>query len=334
MSKNNFPKNVIDLKKKIKNYSIFDKGFAPWVHWESENSSFGKLIRYQGYYSKFLPIFVNSDHAVHTESKLWKNEIETKSNIPYLTWNYRKYLKMKKIKKNTFYITNPWSFYVSQKKKNTKKGIGTLIFYPHSNFTTMPIINNDQYFKKLLKLPKKFKPLTIMLSYHDINRGIHLKLAKYKIPIVTAGSIQSRKFVDKFINIISKFKYATSPNHALGLSTSFFYCVDFGIKYFFYHTIKWRHIDENIEFKKKILKSSDFLDYKDMINFNKLKKKFSYKNFEKNENSKKLIKKYMGYDSKVSRKKLLIILIRSLILNFFLIPGLYLKAFFKFLKLN
>jgi hypothetical protein len=314
------------LEDNVKIMSANEKGNAPWVYWESENSSYGKLIRYFSYYSSYLPLFVKSDHAIHTESKLWQNEVNTKNNIPFLTWNYRKYLKFKKIKKNTYYILNPWSFYVSQKfnflkKKNHKKG--TIIIYPHSNSTTVPILNNKNYFDKLKKLPKRFMPLKIMLSYYDIEQNIHKKLLKYGIPIVTAGSIRSKYFVDKYINIISKFEYATSPKYTIGLGSAFFYCIDFGLRFFFYGHAKFRMIKEAQGISKKILQSSDFLDRNDKNFVIKMNKIFSYKNLQKIYNQKKFITKYMGYNSQLTRTNLFFILIKSLVLNCKSIPALY-----------
>jgi len=330
MKINNYSEKELEIL--INKNFFLNKGLAPWYNWESENSSFGKTIRYFSGYPKLLPLMVNSDHAVHSESKLWNNELSTDLKIPFLTWNYTKYLKFKKIKKNVYYVYNPCSYYLNTKKIKNKKSKkkGTLIFYPHSNLSSEPIIDNDKYFKKLKALPDKFKPLNIMLSFHDIKNKKYLSLLKYKLPIFTAGNTNSSNFIDNFYEILKDYEYATAPITSHSIGSSFFYSVDIGVKYFFYYQTKFRIFKSNENIKKKIVSDSDYLDINDKKKIRELQKSFSLKNFEKIKNPKIKIKKFMGYNSKISRIDLFIILIGSLIYNIDKVFVLYFKNIKKF----
>jgi len=322
----------------INRISIFKKGYAPWFNWESENASLGKCIRYYSFYPKFLPLIVNSDHGVHSESKLWKNELLTKKTVPYLTWNYRKYLKFKKLKRNVYYINNPFSFYFKNKIGNNNKINkineinGTLIVYPHSNLKNTPIINNDNYFRSLKKLPKSFHPLNILVSFHDIKNNNYLKLFKYKLPIYTAGNTISSDFIDNLREIMIRYKYITSPISEHSIGSTFFYSVDLGIKNFFFHKVKFKIYKSHDDLKKGIIKKNIFLDRVDRINLKKLQNIFSLKNFHKVKNPKKKIIRYMGYDSKINRLNLFTILFKSFLINLDLVVILYLKYFFNYSK--
>jgi hypothetical protein len=322
------------LKKKTILKEKFEKGYVPWIRWESENASNGKCIRYLGYFPRFFPLYLNSDHAVHSESKVWPIDLET-GELPYFTWNFRKYLKLKKLGIKAYHVYNPWSFYVKKKKSIKKeKKQGTIVFFPHSNATTCPVIAIDKYAKILLNLPKKYHPFTIMLSQHDVNFTIYKKLSKYFANIDTAGSLNSQFFIDRFIQIIDKHRYATAPSSPNLIGSAFFYSIDFGIPFFFLHKNTWKVHTPSINIGKRgragNIKINDYLDEVDKKNLVIINKKFHYKNFLKIKNPKKIISKYMGYNSKISRLKISYILYKSFIFNLHRFIILYLKILFKY----
>jgi len=108
---------------------------------------------------------------------------------------------------------------------------GTLVFYSHSNDTTTPVFNSlDEYMANLLALPEKFHPVVICLSFHDIRKGLHKKLRAYGIPMVTAGTTNSKYFVDRFYQLVRRFSYSCSPN--VGSHT--FYLLEAGVPFFIF----------------------------------------------------------------------------------------------------
>ena len=290
--------------------SITDKGLAPWVNWESENCSFGVCFRSYGFYPKFLPLFINSDHAVHWESKIWNNE---KKNYPYITWNYRKF---KKLNIECYYVTHPWVHYKKNYNKNSLKK-GTVVFFPHRNYSTKPVFKNiEHYFQLLKNLPKRYKPITIMLSHFEISDGYQHKLKKYGFNIVTAGNTNSIKFVKNFYDIISKFEYATSPMSPTSVSSAFFYSVNFGLSFFFLGKNDWKVFSNEGFLKKGKVSSKDYGDSIDIKFLKKINKTFYFsKNNELTADKQKMVVKYMGLDSDMTRYKFSYILWKSFLLN-------------------
>jgi hypothetical protein len=305
------------LKKLSNSNSITDKGLAPWANWESENCSFGICFRSFGFYPKFLPLFINSDHGVHWESKVWPNE--TTDSFAYFTWNYRKFLKLKKLKIEAYHITHPWVFY---KKKHfltmPKKKGGTIVFFPHSNDCTRPHFDNlDHYFKLLKNLPNKYKPISIMLSCHDIRNGLHFKLRKYGYNLITAGNTNSVHFVKRFYDLASKFRYATAPSSPTSLPSAFFYSVDLGLSFFFLYKIKWQVYSNKGFLKKGMAKPEHYGDETDINFLKKINKIFLYNNHnnELNRNKIKIITGYLGLSSNLSRFNFSYILWKSFFKN-------------------
>jgi hypothetical protein len=312
MSRRSFSNSL--LKNLSISHKIFDKGLAPWFRWESENCSFGLCYRLFGFYPKFLPLFINSDHAVHWESKIWPNE---KVFSPFLTWNYQKFLNFKKLKIDAYYVKHPWIFYKKKIKKFSLKK-GTIVFFPHSNESTKPSFDNmDNYFKLLKSLPEKYKPISIMLSHHDISNRLHIKLRKYGFDIVTAGHTNSVNFVKRFYDLISLFKYATAPMSETSIPSCLFYCIDFGLSFFFFDKIKWTVYSGSGFLKKGNVKASMYGSAFDINFLKRCNKLFYYRKCgnELNRTKKKFISKYLGIDSKIGRLKFSFILWKSFFKN-------------------
>jgi hypothetical protein len=320
MGKRSFS-NFLIKKLSIGN-TLFDKGLAPWFKWESENSSFGLCFRLFGFYPKFLPLFINSDHGVHWESKIWPNE---KFSSPFITWNYRKFLNFNKLKVEAYYLKHPWIFYkenifFKKKKKINSLKKGTIVFFPHSNTSTKPNFNNlNNYFKLLKNLPEKYKPISLMLFHLDISRELHVKLRKFGFNIVTAGHSSSVNFVKRFYDLISLFKYATSPMSEESIPSALFYCVDFRLPYFFLGKVKWMVHSHSAFVKKGNIKASMYGDQVDIMFLKKFNKLFYYNNYnnELSREKKNLVAKYLGIDSKISRYQFSFILWKSFFKNLF-----------------
>ena len=317
--------------------NLKERGIAPWFQWVSEIYSLGKTFRIKYNIPKIISLPFSSDHGVNIQTTYDEYERSTKG--PYFTWNKKKLSKIKATGREAYLIQHPWINY--KKKINFKlsnKRKGTLVFFPKS-IESLRVNEKfiDQYVKKLKKLPKKCKPLTICLFYYDINQGLHKKLRKYKIPIVTAGYSSSIFFVDRFYNLIKNFKYATS---ALGgrPGSYFYFCIDASLPFFFYGSNLEYYSHGNGKFKKgKIplhkIPSEKYGAKKEYLEIKNVVKNFNIIRDEVTTEQKKTIRKYLGFESNIFNKKVSFIIWKSLVTNFyFLIKIYYYGIFHKYIK--
>lgn len=327
------------LEKLSKYLKRFERGYAPWLNYSSEIYSFGKTFRIFSNFSKYLPICVHSDHGVSVAANYI--DYEKTTNFPFLTWNYRKFLKIKKTGREVYYIQNPWIYYRKKyyKNNNLHKKKGTIVFFPKSiPGVNVKIKNLNKYIHSLKKLPKKCHPISICLSFYDIQQhNLHKKLRKYNLNLVTVGNSSSQNFIDRFYKLISQFRYASAPIGARPFS-GFFYCIEYGLPFFFY--------GKNIQYisdgsrsklegwkKGKLRYSQIFLQKNssklEKYYLNKLIKNFLNIKDNVNKYQKELISPYLGLNSKITRNNLKFIFIKSLISNIWIVVRLYYNSILK-----
>jgi len=312
-----------ELEKLSRLQSKFESGFSPWLTWESENSSFGKIFREWGFYPRFLPLFFSSDHGVHWESKCWPNEVSSPYST-YFTWNAKKNKLMRNNhNKKSYHVPHPWIFY---RKKHfptlPNHRSGTLVFYAHSNTTTTPRYENlDKYINDLKSLPDKYQPISICLSFHDINKGLHKKLRKYNLPLVTAGITNSRNFVDRFYSMIYKFKYCTSSH--IGSHT--FYIVESGIPFFIYGPYPEFNLKGSKYVKDGPQDLYEYGDENDVCYYHKLIEVLSVQTDQVTPEQYNLISIYLGLKSNISRLNLCWIMWREFFRHIDEVIIIYLK---------
>jgi hypothetical protein len=210
---------------------MFDSKIVPWALWESEHTSYGRAFRALARYPGWLPLLFGADHGVMHGSRCWTNETDT----PYpafFTWLAKKNVLMRtKCRKRSYHIAHPWSFYRRKYfPRLPADRAGTLVYFPHSNATSSHVFDVEQYIADLQSLPAQYQPVTICLSFHDVWAGLHKRLRKYGIPLVTAGHGNSRRFIDRFYSLLYPFRYATSPN--VGSHT--FYIMEAGVPFFLF----------------------------------------------------------------------------------------------------
>ena len=91
-------------------------GKAVWINHKSEIYGLGRTIREKFFYSKYLPLCLACDQGVNFFTHIRPSE--KINNLPYLTWNKKKYLRMKKKGLNVYLTEHPWIRY---RKKIFKK---------------------------------------------------------------------------------------------------------------------------------------------------------------------------------------------------------------------
>ncbi|MDD2892318.1 MAG: hypothetical protein PHF20_00185 [Halothiobacillaceae bacterium] len=307
--------------------SLYESGLSPWAAWESENSSFGKTFRKWACYPSVLPLCISSDHGVHWESRCWPNEIDNKYKT-FFTWHKKKCELMRSEHgKKSYHVPHPWVFYRRKYFPNIPENrSGTLVFYAHSNSTTTPVYENlDDYINDLKSLPEKYHPVAFCLSFHDIRKGLHKELRKYGIPLVTAGTTASQKFVDRFYSLVYKFKFASSPN--VGSHT--YYVMEAGVPFFLFGACPEYHIRGSAAVKDGKQDLKDYGDEEDIFKLAEFKELLSSSRDEVTPEQYALVSEYLGMNAKTTRLRAALIIWRELILHADDVAIAYVKLVFR-----
>lgn len=300
-----------------------EAGYAPWATWESENSSFGKTLRKWTRYPSWLPLCAVSDHGVHWESRCWPNEIDSPYRL-FLTWNEKKSRIMREQHgKHALHIPHPWIAYRKAHHPNLSENReGTIVFFTHSNSTTTPVFESlEAYMQSLRDLPARFHPVVICLSFHDVLKGLHVKLRPFGFPIVTAGITNAQSFVDRFYQLVANFRYACSPT--IGSHT--YYLVEAGIPFFLYGQAPTYVLKGSRAVRDGEQDLRDYGDEEDIERFLTLKHLFSEPVESVTSRQRQVVEYYMGASSTVSAKSVAAMLWRELAANAPRVAGLYLS---------
>jgi len=169
------------------------------------------------------------DHGVEL-MRAFSNREANSGARTYLTWSSWRNVDNQPGRLKVFLITHPWVTYRRAKNLTSRSDArGTLVFISHTlQDTVRSQFDFDKYIASLANLPSEHLPVTLCVPMIDIKKGIHLQLKKYGLPIVTAGNISSPFFVDRFYDLITRFKYCTS-NVA---GSQMFYSEEIGVPYF------------------------------------------------------------------------------------------------------
>lgn len=193
---------------------------------------------------------------------------------------------------------------------------GTLFFFPHSNDTTTPrFADLDEYMNSIKSLPESYHPIVVCIMYSDVEKNLHKELRRYGLPLVTAGTMVSQKFVDRFYSLLQSFKYATSPN--IGSHT--FYSLEAGVPFFLFGPHPEYHIKSTDSIRAAVPDGkqnlADYGDNDDLNDYLAMKRLLSSPTDEVTAEQYALAEKYLGMDSTVSRAKACYILWRELFLH-------------------
>jgi len=107
---------------------------------------------------------------------------------------------------------------------------GTIAFPIHSIFGVDIENGWEEYAHSLLALPKEFHPIKVCVYWLDVARNRHKVFENLGIEVFTAGYFMSPKFIERFYDILSNAKYATSNEFGSYLP----YSIEMGIPFFMY----------------------------------------------------------------------------------------------------
>jgi hypothetical protein len=281
------------------------RSFKPRLFWTAEIYGFGKYIRKYGYYPNFLPLAIYTDHGPRRlADNLHKHEIETCAPAMFCHNPESINIWKKYSKKPCYVLYSPFVFYRrSNRVVQDKNAIGTIVFPNHTVPDMDEIFDTQQYIDQLKNLPEKFQPISVCLHFHDIDAGRHKIYIKNNIPVYTAGHC-SDLFIERFYEILKKFKYASSNL----VSSSLFYSVEMGITFFIFG-----NKDEKINKNNLNYPTGKRLIYNEKNEFDQsLEQIFSGFDCEITEEKKRIVEGTLGIYDGVSRKRMAYILYTSL----------------------
>jgi hypothetical protein len=260
---------------------------------------------------------VYNDHGVgHLPGKPWKHELE--SSAPTMFYHSPDSVKIwKKFSDKPCYVFySPFVFYRRTNKIiQNKKAKGTIVFPVHTIPSMEEVSDTQKYIDQLKKLPKKFHPISVCLHFQDIRIGRHKLYLKNNIPVYSAGD-NTNFFIERFYDILKKFKYASSNQ----VSSCLFYAVEAGIPFFVYG-----NEPRNINKSDQNIPLGEYNPYKDEY-YKKLYKLFSDLDCEITDKKTKIVERNLGIYDGVSRKKMTYLLYSSLF------KLLFSRAFYKEFK--
>lgn len=188
-------------------------GFVPYLYWQSETYSFGKIFREVFNISKLRQLPFSCDHGVFLHDDMEPEDLE---------YDVKLYLAFRKVSEqaltraqgrgtSVISIPHPWTLYKRKHNITREQGaVGSTFFAPHSFSAKNSEFYFDEIIDELNLLPKEFRPIRICLSMKDIKMGSHHLLEKYGFEITTAGHVNDRRFVDRFYQILSHSRFGLS----------------------------------------------------------------------------------------------------------------------------
>lgn len=275
-----------------------------WKFWTSEVYGLGKSLReYAYFYPQKLPLFVYSSHGVFFKGEPSKHELESKAPIQLYNWDEHVKLFKKKSKKLCYQFEWPYVYY--RKKHGFKKhddAKGTIVFPAHVTQTVKNEFDIDKYIYQLKSLPEEFQPVSICLHKSDVEDGIHQTYLNAGFNVYTAGNYSDDRYLDRFYDLLSHFKYSTSNE----IGSYVFFSVEMGIPFFFYGE------------KAKLINHGDDnfcvgeIDYFKDENYKKAVELFTYEiknnSIEISQNQLEFVNDKLGINSGMTRLKMTLIL--------------------------
>lgn len=207
---------------------VRNSGLDREIYYMASIYSLGRGIKMMAGIPQWLPVPATIDHAVEQSDALYGSQ-QTQLSRYHLTWSKWRIAAEGSTHKKIHFTMHPMVA-IRRLKKLSKlvAARGTIIFVPHSDQQTDTHVDFPRLIDSVLSLPENLKPLVLCLHMEDINRGLHKKLRKFGLPIVTAGNANSLWFADRFYSILRNFQYGTSSVNG----SHSFLAEEFGVSFF------------------------------------------------------------------------------------------------------
>lgn len=181
-------------------------------YWTANVYGFGRWIRRYGYYPPFLPLCIYTDHAPgESVQPHFKHEIESSAPVQFYHSKDRVDSWRAKYSKPCYTLHSPFVFARKVLGIQRQEGaVGTIYFLAH---TTPSLIDHKSpldYSMEINAIPDQYKPITICLHYHDMNKGLGDVYESLGHRVICMGEPYDQKFTERFLRELSGYKYCIS----------------------------------------------------------------------------------------------------------------------------
>jgi FkbM family methyltransferase len=207
------------------------EALSDFPYWECEVYGFGKWIRRYGYYPSWLPLYINTDHAPSQADQPNPAHLQTTAYCQF--YHSPRLVEQWTGSKPCYTLHSPFVFCRKQKGIELRADRkGTIVFPAHSTHHVAVEKDWHGYIRQLLALPEQYQPIAACIYYLDVQKGLHKIFESYGIPVFSAGHWLDPQFAERFYQIISQYRYASSDL----LGSYVFYCTEMGLPFFLYPT--------------------------------------------------------------------------------------------------
>lgn len=203
--------------------------------WTWEVYSLGATLRRVFGLGWVKALHVGSDHGISLATEPAEADLRLQTGL-HVTWSSWRAKMVFPDGRLVLRAQHPWVLFRKIRGYSLSgKAKGTLVFVPHSvPGLEYEEFSLEEFLKTLDLLPKKLRPFTLCLQFHDATLEASLKIAKTGYRFVTLGNSLSPSYADRFYSLIQNFEYATSPS----IGSQLFYCHEMGVKYFLFNPDK------------------------------------------------------------------------------------------------
>lgn len=190
--------NNTEILKKLERLCDVEVTSTKWLYWPTEIYGLGSEIRNLGYYPQSWPLNIYSSHGVSLDEIPAPHELN--SQAPVIVYNSKRLVNQfgKLSSKPCYCIISPFVHYRRRKKiTRSNNATGTIVFVGHSTPDIDDLSDVQNYISQLKDLPKKYKPITTCLHFHDINKGLHKFFLQQGFTVVTVGNPSRKDFVKR-----------------------------------------------------------------------------------------------------------------------------------------
>ena len=262
------------------------------------------LKRYAGY-PETLPLCVETDHGPSLHDKPTSTEV--KSAAPIMLFHGARLAAVWKNMTNRpcAVMGSPFVYYRKMNGIEIKKEAkGTVAFPAHTTPLIESRVDWKKYCEELKQLPKMYQPVTVCLYWLDILKGYHRIYMDAGFPVVTAGHIYDEKFTERFYEILSNHRYATSNL----IHSSTLYAVEMGLPFFLYgqQVSYYNYGDPNVP--KELYSPSQMHQ-----TYNKANQLFSKLSNEITQEQKDFVEAELGIHTALSKRQIRLLLWKAFI---------------------
>lgn len=181
-------------------------------YWTSSVYGFGKWIRIYGYYPPILPLCVYTDHAPGETSNVHNaHEIESTAPVQFYHSLRRVTAWKAQFKKPCYPLYSPFVFARTQLGiKPAPERTGSIYFLAHTTAFLDDNKSPTKYAEEISQLSEIYKPITICLHHHDVEKGMAGIYKDLGFEVVTAGNPSDQNFPRNFYNILRTRKFSLS----------------------------------------------------------------------------------------------------------------------------